>query len=208
MRVNVNPDQIVVAPPPNQIAPPPPPAHQTAPPRFPEEVHLPEFTRRHRRYPRWHIPVMGDPPHGPFHQIDPLEPIPLDILGNPLYHGNHTAAPWHHAHPPIQRHMGHHGPALIDQIMGDPREPIIDPTGVPVGRENIAYGGMINYFPRQRSMGGLEVTFIILHDFFQRVLFADEPFGLHKMNTLNESPICTVLLSIRPYYCHTRPQPN
>lgn len=147
----------VPPPPPNQIAPPPPPAHQPAPPRFPEEVQLPMDSRRHRRYPRWHIPVMGDPPHGPFHQMDPGEPLQLDMHGNPMYH-----APWHHAHPPNHRPMAHHGPIMGDPLMGDPnvgrdRDPFMDPAGVPVGRENLGYGGMINFlFPPQRSMVGLE----------------------------------------------------
>merc|ERR1719427_1722933 len=80
-------------PPPNQIAPPPPPAHQTAPPRFPEEVQLPIDSRRHRRYPRWHIPVMGDPPppqhsSGPYHQLEHMEPF----APNPWHHGPHPPA--------------------------------------------------------------------------------------------------------------------
>ena len=139
-------------PPPNQIAPPPPPAHQTAPPRFPEEVQLPMDSRRHRRYPRWHIPVMGDPPHGPFHQMDPGEPLQVDMLGNPI-----PGPPWHHAPPPNHRLMAHHN-IMQDPLIGDPRDPLMDPTGVPVGRENLGYGGMINFlFPPQRSMVGLEV---------------------------------------------------
>jgi len=140
-------------PPPNQIAPPPP-AHQTAPPRFPEEVQLPMDSRRHRRYPRWHIPVMGDPPHGPFHQMDPGEPLQLDMHGNPIPHAH-----WHHAHPPPPNHrlMAHHGPIMGDPLMGDPRDHLMDPAGVPVGRENLGYGGMINFlFPPQIGSGRLE----------------------------------------------------
>jgi len=152
-RAHLRPNQVPAPqPPPNQTAPPPPPAHQTAPPRFPEEVQLPMDSRRHRRYPRWHIPVMGDPPHGPFHQMDPVEPLQLDMHGNPMYH-----APWHHAHPPNHRPMAHHGPIMGDPLMGDPRDPLMDPAGVPVGRDNLGYGGMINFlFPPQRSMVGLE----------------------------------------------------
>merc|ERR1719483_1848363 len=38
-----------------------------------------------------------------------------------------------------------------DPLMGDPRDPLMDPAGVPVGRDNLGYGGMINFlFPPQR----------------------------------------------------------
>ena len=139
--------------PPNQTVPPasattsrrtmpdPPPAHQPPPPRFPEEVQLPD-SRRHRRCPRWHIPVMGDP-HAPYPHVDPVEPVPLDMHANPLYH-----PPMYNRNVPP---MAHHGQIMGDPMIEMPRDPIMDPAGHPIGRDNLAYGGMFSIlFPPNR----------------------------------------------------------
>ena len=144
---------------PNQSVPPPlasrvpqmdpPPAHQPAPLRFPEEVQLPD-SRRARRCPRWHIPVMGDP-HPPYPHPE-VEPVPLDMHTNPIYH----PPPYHPNMIPPNAHHGSMAPVMVD-----PRDPLMDPAGVPLGRENLAYGGMFNILFQPHRMGGLEVC--ILH---------------------------------------------
>ena len=104
----------------------PPPAHQPPPPRFPEELGVGLHAldpRQRRRYPRWHIPVMGDPPppqhtSGPYHQLEHMEPF--------------GSAAWHHgAHPMQHLHRPHPaGPPLPgDPLLGDP---LIDPAGAPL----------------------------------------------------------------------------
>ena len=146
--------------PPNQTVPPasattirrtmpdPPPAHQPPPPRFPEEVQLPD-SRRHRRCPRWHIPVMGDP-HAPYPHVDPVDPVPLDMHANPLYH-----PPMYNRNVPP---MAHHGQIMGDPMIEMPRDPIMDPAGHPIGRDNLAFGGMINLlFPRNRMAHTLDI---------------------------------------------------
>ena len=138
--------------PPNQTVPPasatssrrnmpdPPPAHQPPPPRFPEEVQLPD-SRRHRRCPRWHIPVMGDP-HAPYPHVDPVDPVPLDMHANPY----HPTNPYRNVPP-----MAHHGQIMGDPMIEMPRDPIMDPAGHPIGRDNLAYGGMFSIlFPPNR----------------------------------------------------------
>ena len=140
--------------PPNQSVPPPPlagrggqgpplvdppPAHQPPPPRFPEEVQLPDSRRARPR--RWHIPTMGDP-HPPYHHPE-VEPVPL-VMDHPMYH------------PPLYPSNmippnAHHG------SMG----PVMDPhqlEGVPPGRDNLAYGPMLNILFQPHRMGGLEVN--------------------------------------------------
>ena len=125
----------------------PPPAHQPAPPRFPEEVQLPD-SRRARRCPRWHIPVMGDP-HPPYPHLEG-ETVPLDMGANHMYH----PPPYHPNMIPPNAHLGNNGP-----VMMDPRDPLMDPAGVPLGRENLAYvgPGMFNILFQPHRMGSLEV---------------------------------------------------
>ena len=146
--------------PPNQSVPPPPlavrggqgpplvdppPAHQP-PPRFPEEVQLPDSRRARPR--RWHIPTMGDP-HPPYHHPE-VEPVPL-VMDHPMYH------------PPLYPSNmippnAHHG------SMG----PVMDPhqlEAVPPGRDNLAYGPMLNILFQPHRMGGLEVNLTLNQPF-------------------------------------------
>ena len=153
------------AQPPNQTAPPllpgrhpaePPPAHQHAPPppRGPEPED-PRLQPRHRRYPRWHIPVPDPDP-----LLDPRPTL------EPGYHAYGLPMPSYH---PARHHpMAHHGTVYGDPGLGDP---LLDPTAVPVRpgdprdpRAEPGYGGgagMFNLlFPPHgapRSMAGLEV---------------------------------------------------
>ena len=142
--------------PPNQSVPPPPlagrggqglppvdppPAHQPPPPRFPEEVQLPDSRRARPR--RWHIPTMGDP-HPPYHHPE-VEPVPL-VMDHPMYH----PPPYPPNMIPPNAHHGSMGPVM------DPHQ--LDPAGVPLGRDNLAYGPMLNILFQPHRMGGLEVN--------------------------------------------------
>lgn len=103
-------------------------------------------------FPRWHIPVMGDPPppqhtSGPYHQLEHMDPT---FGPNPWHHGPHGPIPHMHRAP----HQGGHA------LEGLAPDPMMDPTGAPLpARDMGAYGGMINFlFPHNhRSMVGLEV---------------------------------------------------
>lgn len=142
--------------PPNQSVPPPPvagrpgmnlersdppPAHQPPPARFPEEVQLPDSRRVRPRDRRWHIPTMGDP-HPPYHHPE-VEPVPL-VMDHPMYH----PPPYPPNMIPPNAHHGSMGPVM------DPLQ--LDPAGVPLGRENLAYGPMLNILFQPHRMGGLE----------------------------------------------------
>ena len=146
--------------PPNQSVPPPPvagrpginlersdppPAHQPPPARFPEEVQLPDSRRVRPRDRRWHIPTMGDP-HPPYHHPE-VEPVPL-VMDHPMYH----PPPYPPNMIPPNAHHGSMGPVM------DPLQ--LDPAGVPLGRENLAYGPMLNILFQPHRMGGLEVQII------------------------------------------------
>ena len=117
----------------------PPPAHQPPPPRFPEEVQLPDSRRARPR--RWHIPTMGDP-HPPYHHPE-VEPVPL-VMDHPMYH----PPPYPPNMIPPNAHHGSMGPVM------DPHQ--LDPAGVPLGRDNLAYGPMFNILFQPHRMGGLE----------------------------------------------------
>ena len=129
----------------------PPPAHQPPPPRFPEEVQLLD-SRRARRCPRWHIPVMGDP-HAPYPHPE-VEPVPLDMHTNPMYH----PPPYHH-NMILNAHHGNNGPVMVD-----PRDPLMVPAGVPQGRDNPEYmgpgHGMFNILFQPHRMGSFEVNYL------------------------------------------------
>ena len=124
---------------------PPPPAHQPPPPRFPEEVQLPD-SRRSRRCPRWHIPVMGDP-HATYPHPE-VDAVPLDMHTNPMYQ-----PPPYHPNMILNAHHVGNGPMMMD-----PRDPF-DPAHIPLGRENPGYPapGMFNILFQPHRIGSMEV---------------------------------------------------
>ena len=91
---------------------------------------------------------MGDP-HPPYPHLEG-ETVPIDMGANHMYH----PPPYHPNMIPPNAHLGNNGP-----VMMDPRDPLMDPAGVPLGRENLAYvgPGMFNILFQPHRMGSLEV---------------------------------------------------
>ena len=80
-------------------------------------------------------------------------------IANYIMPGLAIVVPRKHAnpiyHPPMYNRnvppMAHHGQIMGDPMIEMPRDPIMDPAGHPIGRDNLAYGGMFSIlFPPNR----------------------------------------------------------